>query len=99
MATGSEQHPVPRTEALRRALLETKERAKVDDLLFLEAWEADPSPGAGPALRIGQIRRANRELAAEIRAELDRRRPLTEAEREALLSDDPLRRARRAAID
>ncbi|MCL2429940.1 MAG: hypothetical protein FWD12_11975, partial [Alphaproteobacteria bacterium] len=36
-------------------------------------------------LRIGQIRRANPALAAEIRAELDRGRPLSEAERAALI--------------
>lgn len=40
------------------------------DLLYLEAWEMAPEPGAGPALRIHQIRRANPELAAAIRQEL-----------------------------
>ncbi len=59
----------PRTDALRRALAATCETA-ADDLRFLEAWEADPRPGAGVALRVGQIRRANPDLAAAIRAEL-----------------------------
>lgn len=59
----------PRTEALRRALTMCGV-SSADDLRFLEAWEADPIPGAGAALRVGQIRRANPTLAAEIRAEL-----------------------------
>jgi hypothetical protein len=50
----------------------------------LEAWEVDPLPWAGPALRVGQIRRANPGLAAEIRAELIQGRPLTQDERAAL---------------
>ncbi len=59
----------PRTDALRRALATcTAEMAA--DLEFLEQWEADPQPGLGTALRVGQIRRANPDLAAEIRAEL-----------------------------
>lgn len=61
----------PRTEALRRALRECA-AASAADLLFLEAWEAEPVPGAGAALRVGQIRRANPTLAAEIRDELAR---------------------------
>ncbi len=75
---------LPRTEALRRALSGLRNDQAVDDLLFLESWEADPLPGAGPALRVGQLRRANPGLAAEIRAELRRGRPLTPTEREAL---------------
>ena len=74
----------PRTEALRRALAGLRSDQAVDDLLFLESWEADPLPGAGAALRVGQLRRANPQLAAEIRAELRRGRPLTQMEREAL---------------
>ncbi len=75
---------LPRTEALRRVLTSVRSDQAVDDLLFLESWEADPLPGAGAALRIGQLRRANPGLAAEIRAELRRGRPLTPAERAAL---------------
>lgn len=41
-------------------------------------------PGAGFMLRVGQLRRANPGLAAEIRDELRRGRPLTPAERAAL---------------
>ena len=77
---------LPRTEALRRVLTDLRSDQAVDDLLFLESWEADPLPGAGAALRIGQLRRANPGLAAEIRAELRRGRPLTATEREALES-------------
>ena len=54
------------------------------DLLFLEAWEIQPRPEVGIALRVHQIRRANPLLAAEIRAELKRGRPLTETERAVL---------------
>jgi hypothetical protein len=74
----------PRTEALRRALAKLRSDQAVDDLLFLESWEANPLPGAGAALRVGQLRRANPRLAAEIRAELRRGCPLTSTEREAL---------------
>ena len=59
----------PRTDALRRALANAGE-AGAADLGFLEAWEADPLPGPGAALRVAQIRRANPALAAAIRAEL-----------------------------
>jgi hypothetical protein len=55
-----------------------------NDLMFLERWEMAPAPGAGAALRVAQIRRANPRLAAEIRDELRRGRPLTEPERDAL---------------
>ena len=61
----------PKTDALRRALAGASDGAAAD-LRFLEAWEADPRPGAGVALRVGQIRRANPDLAAAIRAELAR---------------------------
>jgi DNA-binding SARP family transcriptional activator len=60
----------PRTEALRRALAAARSEPLIRDLLYLEAWEMAPEPGAGPALRIHQLRRANPELAAAIRAEL-----------------------------
>ena len=60
----------PRTEALRRALAACGESSAAD-LAFLEAWEADPVPGLGAALRVAQIRRANPALAAAIRAELE----------------------------
>jgi hypothetical protein len=60
----------PRTQALRRALTSARSEAAMRDLLYLEAWEMAPEPGAGPALRIHQIRRANPELAAAIRQEL-----------------------------
>ena len=59
----------PKTDALRRALAVSSDTV-VADLDFLAAWEADPRPGAGVALRVGQIRRANPDLAAAIRAEL-----------------------------
>ena len=74
----------PRTAALRRALVGVRDERLADDLLYLEAWEIQPAPGIAAALRICQLRRANPELAAEIRAELDRGRPLTGGERAAL---------------
>ena len=61
---------VPATRAARLALCRAPSQAMAADLLFLEAWEREPLPGAGPALRVTQIRRANPELAAAIRAEL-----------------------------
>ena len=73
----------PYTQALARALF-ASQRAAHDDLLFLERWEIAPLPGSAAALRVGQIRRANPALAAEIRAEMKRGRPLTDAERSAL---------------
>jgi len=44
-----------------------------DDLWFLENWEQNPAPGTATALRVGQIRRANPQLAEEIRREIMRR--------------------------
>ncbi len=74
----------PRTEALQRVLASMGDQRSVDDLVFLESWEIEPAPGPAAALRVCQLRRANPELAAEIRAELAKRSPLTVAEREAL---------------
>ena len=74
----------PRTEAVRRVLQHMRDHTSQADLLFLERWELRPLPGSAAALRVGQIRRANPTLAAEIRAELSRGRPLTAAERDAL---------------
>ena len=73
----------PFTHAVARALYASQQAAH-DDLLFLERWEMAPLPGSAAALRVGQIRRANPMLAAEIRAEMKRGRPLTDAERRAL---------------
>ena len=64
----------PLTHAVERALEEVRDRASASDLLFLERWEISPVPGTAAALRIGQLRRANPTLAAEIRAELAARR-------------------------
>jgi hypothetical protein len=58
------------TEALRRVLPQIRDQASAADLLFLERWEMYPLPGAAAALRVVQLRRANPELAAEIRAEV-----------------------------
>jgi hypothetical protein len=76
----------PRTSAVRRALQQIRNRACSADLLFLEDWEAKPRPEIGIALRVNQIRRANPVLAAEIRAEIKRGRPLTDTERAALVA-------------
>ncbi len=78
----------PRTEAVRRAL-HTGGRELAADLVFLEAWESEAPPDIAATLRAAQIRRANRRLAAEIRAELRRGRPLSDAERAALGAELP----------
>ena len=61
---------MPFTATLRRVLPAIRDQASARDLLFLERWEICPLPGAAVALRVSQIRRANPELAAAIRAEL-----------------------------
>jgi hypothetical protein len=62
--------PQPYTRALRRALQNVNDSRSVADLMFLEAWEIHRPRDLGATLRAGQIRRANRELAAAITAEL-----------------------------
>jgi len=74
----------PRTAAVRRALAATQDRTAADDFLFLEAWERRAQHSVAATLRAIQIRRANPLLAAELRAELQRGRPLTSHERGAL---------------
>ena len=59
----------PRTEAARREL-ERAGEAAASDLVFLERWESDAPLGIAATLRAAQIRRANRDLCAEIHAEL-----------------------------
>ena len=66
---------MPVTSALQGAMTAIRDRSARDDLLFLERWEMAPLEGIGPALRVQQIRRANRELAEAIRAEVAGRRP------------------------
>lgn len=63
----------PRTEAVQRALPQVSDRSHAADLLYLEAWERNPVPGAAAARRVAQIRRANPALADAIRRELGRR--------------------------
>ncbi len=77
----------PRTQAIRRALVGTRSHTAAGDLLFLEAWERRASANLCDMLRAAQIRRANPALAAELRAELSRGRPLTQAERQAIHGD------------
>ena len=62
--------PEPKTLALRRALATAGTDGVAADLRFLEAWEAEPRPGPGVALRVVQLRRANPDLAVAIRDEL-----------------------------
>jgi len=64
----------PRTAAVRRALESAHCDAAIADLLFLETWEASPTPEVGAVLRIAQIRRANPELAKAVRVELAERK-------------------------
>ena len=73
-----------RTEAVRRALRGTGDRLAAADFLFLESWETRGLPDVAATLRAAQIRRANPQLAEEIRAELTRGRPLSVPERAAL---------------
>jgi hypothetical protein len=60
----------PFTLAVRQALQGVNNSRIEDDLLFLEAWEMQPSANLGVTLRASQIRRANPGLAAAIDAEL-----------------------------
>ncbi len=60
----------PCTHVVRHHLAQQSSGAMIADLLFLERWEMSPVPGTGATLRVAQIRRANPELAAAIRAEL-----------------------------
>lgn len=64
----------PVTEAVRRAMQRVANVGAEADLLFLEAWEIQPSSHVGSALRASQIRRANPGLAEEISDELRSRR-------------------------
>ncbi len=63
-------NPTAQTAALRRLLARPMADSAVADLLFLEAWERDPAPGPAAARRVGQIRRANPNLARAIRQEI-----------------------------
>jgi hypothetical protein len=58
------------TATLRRALAQVRDPYAINDLLFLESWEIRPLPSTAAVLRIKQIRRANPDLAAAIRAEV-----------------------------
>ncbi len=58
------------TSAVRNALMKARDHTMLADLLFLERWEMAPVPGAAAALRVSQIRRANPDLTAAIRAEI-----------------------------
>ena len=68
----------PRTSAAQRALASFSDSRAASELLsadlwFLENWESNPAPGTAAALRVGQIRRANPQLAEEISREVKRR--------------------------
>ncbi len=70
MLSASEMRKPPYTQAVRRALQTVQDSVTAADLLFLEAWEMQPTGQLGATLRASQIRRANPELTAEINAEL-----------------------------
>ena len=80
ISTFTNRRSFARTEAVRRALSTNGDAVTASDLLFLEAWEAAPMADIAATLRAGQIRRANPALAAEIREELSRRRPVSVTE-------------------
>ena len=79
----------PFTLAVRQALQGINNSQIEEDLLFLEAWEMQPSSNLGVTLKASQIRRANPGLAAAIDAELKARPP------QAAATLEPLRRHRR----
>ena len=60
----------PLTAALERKMRGASDERIIEDLLYLEHWELYPLPGPAAALRVSQLRRANPELAADIRHEL-----------------------------
>jgi hypothetical protein len=70
MITAGFMHKVPITAAVRQALQGVNNSLMEADLLFLEAWEMQPSAHLSAALRASQIRRANPGLAEAIDAEL-----------------------------
>jgi hypothetical protein len=70
MLTAGFVHKPPFTAAVRQALQGINNSLVEADLLFLEAWEIQPSSHLGATLRASQIRRANPGLAAAIDAEL-----------------------------
>jgi len=70
MPTTKSMRRPPFTLAVRQALQNVNNSQIADDLLFLEAWEIQPSSNLGVTLKASQIRRANPELAAAIDAEL-----------------------------
>lgn len=72
----TETQQFPHTQVVRRAIQQDSRAA--GDLLFLEQWEMAPQHAVGAVLRVAQIRRANPDLAAELRAEIadaGKRRP------------------------
>ena len=70
MGWSSSPSEAPRTETVRRALQSARDSTEAADLLFLEAWEMHSRLDVAATLRASQIRRANPELAALLRAEL-----------------------------
>ena len=46
MSVTSAAPALPRTKALRRVLFQTRDWNAIQDLLYLEAWEMAPAPGA-----------------------------------------------------
>ena len=62
-------HHAPLTAVVRQALCGVSDPFLRADLLFLERWELCPEPGLAAVRRAAQLRRANPDLAAAIRAE------------------------------
>lgn len=73
MLTATNVRRPPYTQAVQRALATVHDAMAEADLLFLEAWEMQPTGHLGATLRASQIRRANPILTAEINAELKRK--------------------------
>jgi hypothetical protein len=73
MLSATDTRKPPYTQAVRKLLQSAHDAGLEADLLFLEAWEMQPSANLGATLRASQIRRANPGLAEEISKELKRR--------------------------
>jgi hypothetical protein len=73
MLSATDARKPPYTQAVRK-LLQTANVAGLEaDLLFLEAWEMQPTGSLAATLRASQIRRANPGLSEEISKELKRK--------------------------
>lgn len=76
---------VAHTNAVHRVLAQAVDRAAREDLFFLEDWEEQPVLSLDSLLRVRQIQLAQPALAAEVRAEINRRRHAGPAQTDSLV--------------